>query len=240
MFTTDLDMRGHRVLVAGGTGNVGEGISRSLLQLGAKVVVPSSSADRLEQLRGLIGPELAGGLETIEAGYDSFAAADELAERVTALPEPVTDVVALVGGWWAGKALWEITEEDWQKVFVSPATTHVALVRAFLPRIAAGSYTTIAGFSSYTAEPGSGPVSMQGAAQLMMRRTLSRELATGPRVNDLMLGPIINRSRPQGKRDWLNADEVGRVVAKVIADPSINGRTVDVQRRVNYEFFLGA
>jgi 3-oxoacyl-[acyl-carrier protein] reductase len=148
--------------------------------------------------------------------------------------------VALVGGWWAGNALSQISAEDWQQVFVSPATTHMALVRAFLPRLGHGSYTTIAGFSSYTAEPRSGPVSMQGAAQLMMRRTLSKEVADGPRVNDLMLGPVITRSRPQGKRDWLNADEVGQVVAEVIADPTIDGRTVDVQRRANFEFFLGA
>lgn len=235
----DKVLAGRRVLVAGGTGNVGEGVVRSLLKQGATVLVPSRSGERLDDLRALIGPELADRLVTLEAAYDSFDAAGSLAGSVFA-QGGVTDVVALVGGWWAGKALWEISEEDWQTVFVSPATTHMALVRAFLPRISQGSYTTIAGFSSYTAEPGSGPVSMQGAAQLMMRRTLSREITTGPRVNDLMLGPIISRSRPQGKRDWLNADEVGQVVARVIADRSINGRTVDVQRRVNFEFFLGA
>lgn len=230
---------GRRVLVPGGTGNVGEGVVRALLEQGAVVVVPSRSPDRLEALRGLLGHHLADRLVTVEASYDSFAAADALADTVFA-DGGVTDVVALVGGWWAGKSLWQISEEDWQQVFVSPATTHMALVRAFLPRLGHGSYTTIAGFSSYTAEPGSGPVSMQGAAQLMMRRTLSGEIADGPRVNDLMLGPIITRARPQGKRDWLNADEVGQAVAKVIADPTITGRTVDVQRRVNYEFFLAA
>lgn len=218
---------------------MGEGVVRALLRQGAEVSVPSLSAQRLDALGDLIGPELAGALVRVEAPYDSFEAADALAASIFA-DGGVTDVVALVGGWWAGKALWQISEQDWQQVFVSPATTHMALVRAFLPRLGDGSYTTIAGFSSYTAEPGSGPVSMQGAAQLMMRRTLSKEIAGGPRVNDVMLGPIINRSRPQGRREWLNADEVGQVVAKIIADPSINGGTVDVQRRADFELFLGA
>ena len=239
MNTTDQMLSGHRVLVVGGTGNVGEGVVRSLLNHGASVVVPSRSSERLEQLRTLISEPLAAGLETVEASYASFEGAEALAERVTSGDDPVTDAVALVGGWWQGKPLWEVTEADWQKTFVSPATTHMALARAFVPRLTTGSYTTIAGFSSYDPEPGAGPVSMQGAAQLMMRKVVSTEISTGPRVNDLMLGPIINRSLPQGKRDWLNADEVGEVVAKVIADPQINGRTVDVQRRVNYNLFLG-
>lgn len=80
----------------------------------------------------------------------------------------------------------------------------MALARTFLPLLGAdGSYTVVAGFSSYTAEAHSGPVSMQGAAQLMMGRALSKEIGNGRQVNDLMLGPIINHSRPQGPRQWL-------------------------------------
>lgn len=232
-------LTGRRVLVAGGTGNVGEGVTRSLLRQGATVLVPSGSASRLEQLRALIGPEFAN-LVTLEVGYDSFEAAEGLADLVWETHGGVTDLVALVGGWWAGKKLWEISEQDWLKVFVSPATTQLALARAFVPRLGSGSYTTIAGFSSHSPEPGSGPVSMQGAAQLMMRRVLSREAGGIPRINDLMLGPIINRSRPEGRRDWLTADEVGLAVAKVIADPRLDDTTVDVQRRPAFEQFLAA
>ncbi|HEY3339171.1 MAG TPA: SDR family oxidoreductase [Propionicimonas sp.] len=240
MNETDQVLAARRVLVAGGTGNVGEGVTRSLLGRGATVLVPSSSGARLEQLRALIGPELATGLVTVEAPYGTFGTAEALADLVWDSHGGVTDVVALVGGWWAGKKLWELSEQDWQKVFVSPATTQLALARAFVPRLGSGSYTTIAGFSSYSPEPGSGPVSMQGAAQLMMRRVLSKEAAGIPRINDLMLGPIINRSRPQGRRDWLTADEVGHAVARVIADARIDDTTVDVQRRPAFETFLAA
>lgn len=233
-------LMGRRVLVAGGTGNVGEGVTRTLLQQGATVLVPSKSVSRLEQLRGLIGSELGPELITVNAPYDTFGTAEALADLVGDSHSGVTDVVALVGGWWAGKKLWEIDEVDWQKVFVSPATTQLALARAFVPRLRSGSYTTIAGFSSYSPEPGSGPVSMQGAAQLMMRRVLSKEASGSPRINDLMLGPIINRSRPQGRRDWLTADEVGQAVAKVIADQRLDDTTVDVQRRSDFEQFLAA
>jgi NADP-dependent 3-hydroxy acid dehydrogenase YdfG len=42
-------------LIAGGTGSVGEGIVRAFLKQGATVVVPSRTAERLEQLRGYLG-----------------------------------------------------------------------------------------------------------------------------------------------------------------------------------------
>lgn len=227
------------VVVPGGTGNVGEGVVRALLSAGARVVVPSRSEERLTELRTLIGRPLDQHLVTIAAPYDSFDAAEQLAVDVTTQVGPVTDVIALIGGWWAGKNLWEIDQKDWDSVFISPATTGMALVRAFIPRLtAAGTYTLIAGFSSYTAEPGSGPVSMQGAAQLMMRRTLSKEIGHGPRINDLMLGPIINRNRPQGRKQWLNADEVGLVLVRVLSDPAVRDTLVDVQTRDSFDAFV--
>jgi len=227
------------VLVPGGTGNVGEGIVRALLSAGATVVVPSRSADRSNALRGLIGPGDSDRLVSVVAAYDTFESAAALAEIVEAESGDLTDVVALVGGWWAGKPLWEVSSEEWQQVFVSPATTGVALARAFLPLLnEAGTYTTIAGFSALTPEVGSGPVSMQGAAQLMMRRVLSAEVQDGPRINDVMLGPIINRSRPQGRRNWLTADQVGEVLLRIITDPDVRDTLVDVQGLSAFESFL--
>jgi NAD(P)-dependent dehydrogenase (short-subunit alcohol dehydrogenase family) len=227
------------ILVPGGTGNVGEGIVRSLVTAGAAVVVPSRSAQRLETLRDLIGPAHADRLIGVVAPYETFEAAEDLADTVRTQVGAVTDVVALIGGWWAGKPLWEISADDWQRVFVSPATTQTALVRAFLPELGPdGSYTTIAGFSAAVPTAGSGPVSMQGAAQLMMRRVLSAESESGPRINDVMLGPVINRSRPQGRTDWLTADQVGDVVARIVADPSVRDTLVDVQDKRSFEAFL--
>jgi NAD(P)-dependent dehydrogenase (short-subunit alcohol dehydrogenase family) len=227
------------ILVPGGTGNVGEGVVRSLLKAGAAVVVPSRSAERLEALRDLIGPGHANRLIGISAPYDTFEAADGLAETVRTEAGTITDVVALIGGWWAGKPLWEISAADWQRVFISPATTQAALVRAFLPGLdGGGSYTAVAGFSAQVPTAGSGPVSMQGAAQLMMRRVLSEEISSGPRINDVMLGPIVNRSRPQGRADWLTADEVGEVVARIVADRSVRDTLVDVQDRKTFNAFL--
>jgi NAD(P)-dependent dehydrogenase (short-subunit alcohol dehydrogenase family) len=215
-------LNGKVVVVPGGTGNVGEGIVRAFLTAGATVVVPSRSQARLDALGKLIGPELTGNLKTIEAGYGTFDDTDALATKLVEELGHIDHVVSSVGGWWMGKALWQISEDDWQKVFVDVTTSHMALARAFIPRLEeGGSYTAIAGFSAQKPYPAAGIVSMQGAAQLMMREAFSAELKGQRRINDLVLGPIINRSRPGGDPNWLTADQVGEAAVAVARTPSI-------------------
>uniref|UniRef100_J1ZU03 Uncharacterized protein n=1 Tax=Streptomyces auratus AGR0001 TaxID=1160718 RepID=J1ZU03_9ACTN len=46
---------------------------------------------------------------------------------------------------------------------------------------------------------------------LMMREALSAGLRGQRRANHLLLGPNINRSRPNGDSSWLTADQAGEV-----------------------------
>jgi NAD(P)-dependent dehydrogenase (short-subunit alcohol dehydrogenase family) len=210
------------VVVPGGTGNVGEGIVRQFLRAGARVIVPSRTESRLNDLRGHLGAD-ADRLVGVTASYGTFDEADAFADSLG----QVDHVVTSVGGWWSGATVWQTTADDWQRFFVEPATTHFALLRSFLPRLEEdGSYTAIAGFSSQSPYPGAGIVSMQGAAQLMMRDVVSAELRGQRRVNDLVLGPIINRTRPNGDPSWATADDVGEIAvllaASAVSDARIN------------------
>ncbi len=113
-------LEGRTVVVPGGTGNVGEGVVRSLLTSGARVVVPSRTQARLDNLTALIGPELSSRLLGISARYGTFAEAETFAKAVIEQVGEVNDVVSLIGGWWQGKRLWDVSEEDWQTVLHSP------------------------------------------------------------------------------------------------------------------------
>ncbi|MFI8787935.1 hypothetical protein [Streptomyces sp. NPDC055105] len=152
-------------------------------------------------------------------GGGAFGAATKLVEELG----HIDHVVSAVGGWWMGKALWQISQDDWQKVFVDVATTHMALARAFvlLWLTEDGSHSAIAGFSAQQPYPAAGIVSMQGAAQLMMREAFSAELKGQQRISDLVLGPIVNRSRPGGDPNWLTADQVGEAAVGVALTTSI-------------------
>jgi NAD(P)-dependent dehydrogenase (short-subunit alcohol dehydrogenase family) len=233
--------QGKVVVVPGGTGNVGGGIVRAFAHAGATVIVPSRSVARLKQLKTLVGDEnLPGRVVGIEAAYDTFAAAMELAETVLRDHGRIDHVVASIGGWWQGKTVWQTDETDYQQNFVDIGTSHLAVARAFVPQLGeGGSYTLIAGFSGRKPYAGAGIVSMIGAALLMMREVLSAELRGQRRVNDLVLGPIINRSRPNGDPSWLTADQVGEAAVHVAEHPAIADRSITLDNQDDLRTLLG-
>jgi NAD(P)-dependent dehydrogenase (short-subunit alcohol dehydrogenase family) len=212
------DLSGRRVLVPGGTGGVGEGVVRGYLAAGADVVVPTRTQERAEEYRRVLGDTASGRLHLVVHDYTTFAGAEQLADEMGRRLGGIDDVVAPIGGFWSGKRVWEIDEADWQSAFVGLATAHVAVVRAVLPRMSArGAYTLIVGASAFTPVPGSGLVSMEQAALLMMRQVLEAELATQRRVFALVLGPVRTRLVDSGDSDWVTADQVGAVAVAASA-----------------------
>ncbi|WP_040166412.1 SDR family oxidoreductase [Microbacterium gorillae] len=202
-----------RVVVIGGTGRVGEGIVREWLAAGAEVIVPTRSAAREAEFRDLLS-DVTGldRLHTVVTDYADFASAAATAARITTDFGDVTDVVASVGGWWQGAPLWDTDPEVWQRYFVDLTTTHIANVRAWLPRLPeSGSYQLILGGSANTVVPGAGVINMEQAALLMMSRTLSAEAGAQRRLFTLILGPVATRGRPWVDPTWVSGSDVGRV-----------------------------
>lgn len=218
------DLSGRRVVVPGGTGAVGEGVVRSYLAAGADVVVPTRTQERAEEFRRVLGDAATDHLHLVVHDYTTFAGAEQLAEEMERRLGGVDDVVAPIGGWWAGKRLWEIDESDWQNVFVGLAAAHVAVLRAFLPRLnARGAYTLIVGASAFTPVPGSGLVSMEQATLLMMRQVAEAEVAGQQRVFALVLGPVRTRLLDSGDPDWVSAEQVGAVAVAASAAAEVGG-----------------
>ena len=135
------DLSGRHVLIPGSTGGVGEGAVRAYLAAGADVVVPTRSQQRADEFRRLLGDAATSHLHLVVHDYTTFAGAEALGATMEDRLGSVDDVVAPIGGWWAGKRLWEIDESDWRDAFVDLATTHMAVLRAVLPRMRAdGAY----------------------------------------------------------------------------------------------------
>ena len=211
------DLTGHRVLVPGGTGAVGEGVVRAFLAAGAEVVVPTRSAQRAAEFRDLLGDAADAHLHLVVHDYTTFAGAEELVARVVDLRGGLDSVVAPIGGWWQGRTLAEIDEDDWNDAFTGLATAHVAVLRAALPRLsAAGAYTVIVGDSADRPVPGSGLVSMEQAALQMMQRVAAAESGSSRRVFSLVLGPVTSRVA-QGQ---VEARDVGEVAVALAAGTS--------------------
>jgi 3-oxoacyl-[acyl-carrier protein] reductase len=193
--TSHHDLTGRRILIPGGTGAVGEGVVKAYLEAGAEVVVPTRSAERADEFRAILGDAASDRLHLVVHDYTTFSGADDLAEQMVSNLGGIDDVVAPIGGWWAGKRLWEIDEADWASAFVGLATTHMAVARAVIPRLTrGGSYTVIVGASASWPVPSSGLVSMEQAAILMMQQVLHAELEGSHRAFALVLGPVSTRS----------------------------------------------
>lgn len=230
---------GQRIVIPGGTGAVGEGIVRAYLLAGAHVVVPTRTQGRADEFSALIGQELGAKLTMLVHRYETFEQAEELATTIRNEFGEIHHVVASIGGWWAGKALWEISESDWNQVFVTLTTTHLAIARAFLPALSpAGSYTLILGGSAQTPVPGSGMVSMEQAALLMMRGVLSAELGHQLRVNSLVLGPVRNRLRRNSDPSWIHADSVGAVAVAISTNSSVSAQDLILRTDTAAESFV--
>lgn len=214
------------VVIVGGTGDVGEGITRAWLKTGARVVVLSRTEDKITAFRQVVSdlgePE---NLYYMTGSYTNFDEAQATAKQIIAKYGSVTDVIASMGGWWQGKLLWEISKDDWQRYFVDLTTAHVTTVHAWVPHLPSfGTYQLILGGSAVEPVKGASIINMQQAALLMMRKVLSAELGDRPRVLAQILGPVVTRARQSYKSDWVSNQEVGLVSTGIAADSSATNK----------------
>jgi NAD(P)-dependent dehydrogenase (short-subunit alcohol dehydrogenase family) len=215
-------LAGRAALVAGGAGEVGEGIVRVLLRRGARVLVPSRSADRLEALRRRLDRPSGGRLATVVGDIGTESGASALLDRARDTVERLDAVVASLGGWWSGPPLTEVALADWDRIIHANLTTHLLAARAFLPAIAdveGASYTFINGSGAREPVAGSGPANVAAAGTSMLQEVLALEHRDRPvRVNTLLIRtPVMTRSRERGEPDWVDAEEVGNAVADLVA-----------------------
>jgi NAD(P)-dependent dehydrogenase (short-subunit alcohol dehydrogenase family) len=226
------NLTGHRVIVPGGTGGVGEGIVRQYLAAGADVVVPTRTPERADDFRRVLGPAATSHLHLVVHDYTTFAGAEDLAVQTSERLGGIDDVVAPIGGFWAGRRLWEVTESDWQGAFVQLATAHLAVLRACLPRLSpGGAYLVVVGGSAFTPVPGSGLLSMEQAAVAMMQQVATAELDGRQRVFGLVLGPVRTRDAVDAGPDWVTADQVGAVAVAVSAATAVAGQQLQLLSR---------
>lgn len=216
------------VLVAGGAGGVGEGIVRALLDAGHRVVVPSRSPAKLDYLRARLDAERTQNLVGIVGHVGETGGALALRDRIEHEVGRIDAAVASLGGWWEGGPLIDVPVELWDELMNEFLRAHFVFARTFIPVLQdqpeRGRYIGIGGGAAYFPVPNAAPVSIAAAAQLMMTRALRSELRD-PQLDILELvvdGPVNTRdSEGIAGPDWITADEVGTIVADLVA----HGRT---------------
>lgn len=223
--TGDANLSGRVYLVAGGAGVAGASITAGIARRGGTVIVPSRSERRLTALRAELAPSLNPLIHMAEADVGVPEGAERLRDRVVSQHGRLDGVVASLGGWWEGAPLTEVSLPVWERILRENLTSHFVVARAFLPLLADrqdGVYVAMAGIAARQPEPRAAPVSVTGAAQTMMMRTLRAQYAGTPlRLHEVtVLTPIVTGRWESGRPrrpGWIGGAEVGDYVARVLS-----------------------
>ena len=237
------ELTGKIALIAGGAGEVGEGIVRTFLTRGATVIVPSRSPKKLEQLRERLGELAHGRLMTIVGEVSSLSGAARIREWIELIFGKLDIVIASLGEWRQSSQMIETSLADWHSVLDNNLTPHFVTARIFLPLLAKqpnAAYLFINGDAAENPIPHSGLLSIAAAAQLMLKDVLVAEMqdiSSGNntvRINTLMVcNYVASRSRLQPHPEWLTADEVGAYAAYLASEAAaeLHGETIRFKDR---------
>lgn len=199
------------VVVAGGTGQVGEGIAKAYAEAGWSVVVPTR--DVTDDKRELF--DRFDTVELVEADVGTVDGATALHARLADAGRSLDAVVASLGGWFSGPELLELDPSTWRDVLAAGLDAHFALARAFAAGVlaAGGVYVMVNGGAAFEPVAGSGPVSVSAAGQLMLARALAAENDDRPgRVLSIVANtPVVTRDRGDGHEGWVTADGIGQL-----------------------------
>jgi NAD(P)-dependent dehydrogenase (short-subunit alcohol dehydrogenase family) len=102
-------MKGKRVLLTGGTGGLGLGVTPAVLARGAEVTIPYVSARDVERLKGRLSPADIARIRFVSANLADEAAVEKLISDM----ERVDVLIHLAGGFDMGKTH-EYSYEDWK------------------------------------------------------------------------------------------------------------------------------
>jgi NAD(P)-dependent dehydrogenase (short-subunit alcohol dehydrogenase family) len=216
-------------VVAGGTGGIGEGIVKALIEGGWTVYVPTRGQDRGERLKAY----LTSGHERLKLLPADLASAQDVAAFRSALlaeAGALDLVVVSVGSSYYGYSLHKIPEGDWDRILRENLSTHFHLQHELLAQLHQqnrGTYVTLTGPEADFAHPETGMMSILAAAQKMMARVEAMEAAgTGVRVYSVTSKtPIATRARgEQSGPDWIHPEEMGLYV-RALADIKVPGTT---------------
>jgi len=221
-------MAAKTALIAGGTGGLGEGIVRVLLEAGWNVWVPTREVEAGERLGSRLAAVADGRLHVFKADLSVPTELEALRHQVISVHKALDLVVVSVGSSYYGYSLHKIDLAAWNKLLSENLATHFHLQQSFLSQLHAqnsGTYMTLTGPEADFAHPETGLMSIMAAAQKMMSRVEALESAgTNVKVYSVTSKtPIATRARgEQIASDWLTPGELGQYV-KALFEGTVGG-----------------
>lgn len=231
-----IDLRGKRVLVAGGTGTVGRYLVKAQLAAGASVVVPSRQQAKLDALAAGVDPAHRGRLFTIAGDITDGRDAPRLLENA----EVLDGAVASLGGFIGAPSVLAAPRADLERAMASYTFAHFSAAQALLPALEerGGGYVMINGSLAFDPDfPGTGLVSIATAAQTMMARVLMKERAgLRTRINEVVIYSSLGRGNDEANE--VKGTDIGGFVSYLVSDAgvAVKGQIIHLRTRRDLEW----
>jgi NAD(P)-dependent dehydrogenase (short-subunit alcohol dehydrogenase family) len=183
-FIMDLQLKGKKAIVTGGTAGIGLAIARVLIEEGAEVAIPGRNSNKLNEAISSL-PGSARGIEV------DLATAEGAARLIAEMPE--TDILVNNLGIYEPKNFADITDDDWLHLFEVNVLSGIRLSRHYFPKMLAKDSGRVIFISSESAIMTPGEMvhyGMTKTAQLAISRGMA-ELTKGTKVtvNTVLPGP---------------------------------------------------
>lgn len=154
-------MQGKQVLLTGGTGGLGLGVTPMVIAQGATtVVIPYRNPSEIERLKGRLSPADLSRIQFVDADLTDEASVEQIVNRMVR----VDVLIHLVGGFSMGKTH-EYPYEQWKKDFQLNLDTTFLVCKHCLRRMLEQGYGRIVTVGSRGAEQPAGQLAAYGASK---------------------------------------------------------------------------
>lgn len=221
-----ISFAGKVVVVAGGTGGLGDAVSRAFLEEDAKVVVTYRREEELAGLQQAAGAKAAA-LEGFVVDVTDEAATSEFIGGVLSRHGTVDVLVNTVGGYAGGVNLWELDTKVFDSMLSLNLRSGYALSRAVLPamlRQKGGSILNVAAKAAFDHGAGASAYAASKAAAVAMMDSLAADVkGTGVRINSILPSIIDTATNREAMPSadfstWPKPEEIAQVILFLCSD----------------------
>jgi NAD(P)-dependent dehydrogenase (short-subunit alcohol dehydrogenase family) len=221
----NINFSGKIVVVTGGTGGLGNAVSRAFLEEDAKVVVTYRKEEEFAALKQAAGAK-ATALEGALVDVTDEHATSEFVGGVLSRHGRVDVLVNTVGGYAGGVKLWELETKVFDAMLSLNLRAGYALARAVVPMLKQrhGAIVNVAAKAAFDHGAGASAYAASKAAAVAMMDSLAADVkGTGVRVNSILpsiIDTAANRQAMPGADfgTWPKPEEIAQVILFLCSD----------------------
>ena len=238
-----IDLTDKTALVTGSTAGIGLAIARGLAACGATVVVNGRSSEAVAKAVASLAIDVAGArVRGVPADLGTAEGCAALARA-----EPAVDILVNNVGVYGPKDFFELTDDDWDRMYDVNVMSGVRLSRAYAPGMVERGWGRVVFMSS---ESGLNiPADMvhygfSKTANLAVSRGLAKRLAgTGVTVNAVLPGPTMSDGvagmlKPGAEQAGKTVDEAGNAFVRKMRPTSIIQRVATPDEVANLVVYV--